>query len=73
MGVCVHNLSRCFIFFYSAKKRNRHKKGPVEVIDVDRAEELNLEDGDAQGSRSFSIQVNMLFRIMPPSHLVYKC
>ncbi|XP_026282999.1 glycylpeptide N-tetradecanoyltransferase 1 [Frankliniella occidentalis] len=40
----------------SAKKRNRHKKGPVEVIDSDKSAELNLEDGDAQGSRSFSIQ-----------------
>ena len=40
----------------SAKKRNRLKKGPVEVIDADKAAELNLEDGDGQGSRSFSIQ-----------------
>ncbi|XP_034235682.1 glycylpeptide N-tetradecanoyltransferase 1 [Thrips palmi] len=40
----------------SGKKKNRQKKGPVEVIDADQAAELNLEDADAQGARSFSFQ-----------------
>lgn len=40
----------------SGKKKNRHKKGPVEVIDAEQAAELNLEDADAQGARSFSFQ-----------------
>lgn len=42
---------------FSGKKKNRHKKGPVEVIDADQAAELNLEDADGQGARSFSFQV----------------
>lgn len=59
LKICTCILDKHFLWSpSSAKKRNRHKKGPVEVIDADKAEELNLEDGDAQGARSISIQVS---------------